>query len=132
MLSNAAKFSAPNGQVSLHACRVPASSVGKLSTGGALYGLPLQANDPDDFVQLTIHDNGVGIAAENLPKAYDLFTQADSGLDRQYEGVGLGISMIQQLAELHGGTTAIASVKGAGTSFAVWLPVRATPASSAY
>ena len=132
MLSNAVKFSAPNGDVRIQACRVPRSSVGKLGTAGALFGVPLVASDCDEFIQLTIHDNGVGMAEESLSKAYELFTQADSGLNRPFEGAGLGVSMVQRLAELHGGTSAIASAQGEGTSFAVWLPVRIPHLKLAY
>ena len=123
MLSNAAKFSAPNGNVRIHACRVARSSVGKLSSHRAVYGHPLPASDVAEFLQLTVNDDGVGIAEESLPKVYDRFTQVDSGLERQFEGAGLGVTMVQHLAAMHGGTTAIASLPGAGTNFAVWLPI---------
>ncbi len=132
MLSNAVKFSNPSGHVRIQACRVPRSAVGQLSTCGSVYTVPLQASDCDEFVQLTIHDKGIGISDKNLPQAYELFTQIDGGLHRRYEGSGLGVSMVQRLAELHGGTSAIASQHGAGTSFAVWLPVREGPLQMAY
>lgn len=132
MLSNAVKFSSPEGNVRIHACRVPRSSVGKLNENGAEFGHPLPAGNCSEFIQLTVEDSGIGIAQDNLPKIYDLFTQIDSGLERRFEGVGLGISMIQRLAELHGGTTAIASVEGTGTSFAVWLPLNPIGLSATY
>lgn len=123
MLSNAVKFSAPEGNVLIQACRVSRSAVGKFENKGTVFGHPLPTSDYSEFIQLVVQDCGIGIARDNLPKVYDLFTQIDSGLERRFEGVGLGISMIQRLAELHGGTTAIASHEGGGTVFAVWLPI---------
>ena len=67
----------------------------------------------------------MGISEQDLPYVFQLFNQIDSGLERQFEGAGLGASMVQRLAELHEGTVAIASQEGVGTSFAVWLPLRA-------
>ena len=122
MLSNAAKFSAPNGNVRIHACRVLRSAVGQISFKGAMFGHALPPGDCAEFIQLSITDTGIGIAEESLPKVYDRFTQVESGLDRRFDGAGIGISMVQHLAQLQGGTTAIASQLGAGTCFTVWLP----------
>jgi signal transduction histidine kinase len=122
MLSNAAKFSAPNGNVRIHACRVLRSAVGQISFKGAMFGHALPPGDCAEFIQLSIADTGIGIAEESLPKVYDRFTQVESGLDRRFDGAGIGISMVQHLAQLQGGTTAIASQLGAGTCFTVWLP----------
>ena len=124
MLSNAVKFSAPNGNIRINACRVPRSAVGVIVGNKPQFGFPLSLDDHAEFIQLTVHDSGMGIAPQNLPKVFQMFDQLDRGLARRFEGVGLGASLVQRLAELHGGTTAIASVKGKGTSFSVWLPIR--------
>ena len=124
MLSNAVKFSAPNGNVRIQAQRVPRSLVGQLEGKGPVYGFPLAASAYSEFLQLTVHDNGMGISPQDLPNVFQLFNQLDSGLERQFEGAGLGASMVQRLAALHEGTVAIASQEGKGTSFAVWLPLR--------
>lgn len=124
MLSNAVKFSPPNGNVRIHACRVPRSAVGKIAGNKPQYGFPLPAGGYCEFIQLTVHDDGIGISPQNLPDVFNIFNQIDSGLDRQFEGAGLGASMVQRLAELQQGTTAIASLPGTGTSAAVWLPIR--------
>jgi len=124
MLSNAVKFSAPSGKVRIHACRVPRSAVGLIAGNMPQFGFPLPAGDHSEFIQLTVHDDGIGIPPQKLPQVFQIFNQLDSGLERRFEGVGLGASMVQRLAELQGGTTAIASSLGSGTSFVVWLPIR--------
>lgn len=88
-----------------------------------MFGPALPPGACAEFIQLSVTDTGIGIAEESLPKVYNRFTQVESGLDRRFDGAGIGISMVQHLAELHGGTTAIASQFGAGTCFTVWLPI---------
>ena len=67
-----------------------------------------------------------------MAKLFQPFSQIDSSLARKFEGTGLGLAMVRQLAELHGGAVAVASAEGEGACFAAWLPLR-TPvqASSA-
>lgn len=129
MVSNAVKFSAPDGDVRIHACRVPRSAVGQIAGDKPQFGFTLPASDHSEFIQLTVHDSGIGINAQNLPKVFQVFSQIDSGLERRFEGVGLGACLVQRLVELLEGTTTVASLEGAGTSFAVWLPVRAAETS---
>jgi DNA-binding response OmpR family regulator len=61
---------------------------------------------------------------------FQAFSQIDSSLARKFEGTGLGLAMVKQLAELHGGSVAVASAEGEGACFAIWLPLR-TPAQAA-
>jgi PAS domain S-box-containing protein len=75
----------------------------------------------DRGVRVTVSDNGVGIAAEALPRIFDpFFTTKEIG-----DGTGLGLSTSYQLIELHGGTMRVESEPGTGTSFEVWLPLEA-------
>lgn len=68
-------------------------------------------------------DTGVGIAPELLPRIFDLFTQADRTLDRSQGGLGIGLSLVQRLVELHGGTVEAHSAGlGQGSEFIVRLP----------
>jgi nitrogen-specific signal transduction histidine kinase len=71
---------------------------------------------------LRVKDTGVGIAPELLPRIFDLFTQADRSLDRSQGGLGIGLSLVQRLVELHGGTVEALSVLGQGSEFVVRLP----------
>ncbi len=76
-------------------------------------------------IVLFVKDDGIGIAAEDLPKLGNPFVQADSGYDRKHEGTGLGLSVVKGLARLHGGSMAIESTLGKGTTVTVTLPIAA-------
>ena len=82
----------------------------------------------DDAV-LRIADRGIGIPAEMLPKIFDLFVQAHHTIDRSRGGLGIGLTLVRRLAELHGGTvTAASDGDGLGATFTVRLPTVAAPA----
>ena len=72
---------------------------------------------------LRVRDTGTGIAPELLPRIFDLFTQAERSLDRSQGGLGIGLSLVQRLVDLHGGTVEVYSVLGQGSEFVVRLPV---------
>ncbi len=130
LLSNAVRFSNEGGEVTLLAARVPRAEVGKLSGIGAGRSLPLPESGFQEFLKISITDQGIGISAEGLEQLFKPFSQIDSGLARKFEGTGLGLALIKLLAELHGGTVAVESVVGEGSCFTVWLPVR-TPSEVA-
>ncbi len=72
---------------------------------------------------IRVHDNGVGIDPAVLPRVFDLFTQADSTLDRSQGGLGVGLTLVRSLVQLHGGTvTAESPGPGEGSTFVVRLP----------
>jgi CheY-like chemotaxis protein len=75
-------------------------------------------------VVIRVRDTGVGISPALLPHIFDLFTQADRSLDRSQGGLGIGLALVQQLTELHGGTVEAFSTLGEGSEFVVRLPVR--------
>ena len=88
--------------------------------GGQIW---LTAQQEGGEVVLFVRDTGVGIAPELLPRIFDLFTQADRTLDRSQGGLGIGLSLVQKLVELHGGTVEAHSVGlGQGSEFIVRLP----------
>jgi cell cycle sensor histidine kinase DivJ len=74
-------------------------------------------------VSICVSDQGIGIAPEDVARIGEPFFQANSGLDRRYEGAGLGLSIVRGLIDLHGGELRIASRLGAGTSVTVILPI---------
>jgi CheY-like chemotaxis protein len=79
-----------------------------------------------------VRDDGIGLAPELLPHVFDLFTQADSTLDRSRGGLGIGLTLVRQLVELHGGRVEASSDgPGRGSEFAVRLPTLARGAAPA-
>jgi PAS domain S-box-containing protein len=78
----------------------------------------------ESHVEITISDTGQGIASELLPHVFDRFRQSDSSSSRRHGGLGLGLSIVRQLVEMHGGTvTAESSGAGEGTVFKVIFPL---------
>jgi PAS domain S-box-containing protein len=101
LLSNGIKFTAAGGRV-----RIAASQ------------------EPGGF-RLEVTDTGRGIPSEYLPQVFDRFSQADSSASRMHGGLGLGLAIVRQLVELHGGTVDVASEGlGHGARFTVHLPAR--------
>ncbi len=87
------------------------------------------ANEEQGWVTLEIQDTGAGIPPEALPHVFERFYRADSSRTRQswqIGGSGLGLSLARELVEAHGGTIAISSSVGQGTTVTLWLPVHNT------
>ena len=133
LLSNAVKFSPRGASVTLHARRVPRSAVGKLAGDWPVFGFALAENEYDQFLEIVVSDSGIGISEADMATLFQAFRQIDSSLARKFEGTGLGLAMVKQLVEIHGGTVAVASSVGNGSRFAAWLPLRgaAAPAPAA-
>jgi len=131
LLSNAVKFSEAGGSVALNARCVSRSEVGRLPGSWAVHSFPLSDNEFEEFLEISVTDSGIGISRENMAKLFQPFSQIDSSLARKFEGTGLGLAMVKQLAELLGGTVAVASAEGEGACFTAWLPLR-TPAQATH
>jgi PAS domain S-box-containing protein len=77
-----------------------------------------------DNAEIHVRDNGVGIAAELLPRVFDLFTQGQRPLDRADGGLGVGLALVHRIVSLHGGTVkAFSAGTGRGSEFVVTLPI---------
>ena len=99
LLTNAAKYTEKGGRISLSAVA-----------------------DGDHHV-VHVRDNGEGISADLLPRLFEMFTQADSGTHRSRGGLGIGLSVVKDLVEMHGGSIHAASQGiGRGSEFTVRLP----------
>ncbi|WGG50841.1 PAS domain-containing hybrid sensor histidine kinase/response regulator [Rugamonas sp. DEMB1] len=129
LLSNAVKFGADGKAVTLAARRVPRAAVGTLAGDWPVHRFALADNEHQHFLEISVADSGIGISPGDMAKLFQAFSQIDSSLARKFEGTGLGLAMVKQLAELHGGTVAVASAVERGARFAVWLPLRAAPAT---
>ena len=96
------------------------TNAAKYTDEGGCIELSVQHDGPDAV--LRVRDTGIGIAPDLLPHVFDLFTQAERSLDRSQGGLGIGLCLVQQLVELHGGTVTAHSVQGQGSEFVVRLP----------
>lgn len=85
-------------------------------------GVTVEARTEGDVVVVRVTDTGVGIGADFVPHLFDEFRQESEGLDRRYEGNGLGLAIAGQLVERMGGTIAVESEVGVGSVFSVRLP----------
>jgi len=100
LLNNAAKYTEPGGHIRLTVERTGSDAV------------------------VTVGDNGVGIAAHMLPKVFELFTQVDRSLEKSQGGLGIGLSLVKGLVEMHGGSVeARSDGHGTGSEFVVRVPV---------
>jgi PAS domain S-box-containing protein len=94
--------------------------------GGAI---ELGARREDAEIVISVRDNGIGMTPELLSSAFELFKQAQQGLDRPQGGLGVGLTLVQRLVRMHGGTVQARSEgPGRGAEFVVRLPLRPEPA----
>jgi signal transduction histidine kinase/ActR/RegA family two-component response regulator len=105
LLSNAIKFTPKGGRVAL------------------------QMREFEGFVEIAVCDSGIGMEPEFAPFAFDRFRQADSTTTRKHGGLGLGLSIVRHLVEMHGGEAhAFSEGEGKGSTFTVRLPLLEVPA----
>ena len=94
----------------------------KYGADGRWIGVSAQHASARDEVQISVSDRGRGIEAEDLAHIFEPFYRGRHALDRQIHGNGLGLSLVQRIAEAHGGRTTVKSVMGEGTTFTIHLP----------
>lgn len=100
LLNNAAKYSEPGREIRL------------------------SAEADSDFVTVRIKDQGLGMTPETIARIFDMFAQADGSLERAHGGLGVGLTLVKALVEMHGGTISASSAGlNAGSEFAVRLPL---------
>ena len=85
----------------------------------------------NSHVELSVSDTGPGIDPDFLPFVFDRFRQGNSSADKRYSGLGLGLSIVRHLVELHGGTVEAANAEDGGAMFTIHLPVMAITRSVA-
>jgi signal transduction histidine kinase/CheY-like chemotaxis protein len=114
LLNNASKFSNRGGRIWLTVKRTEESAGDTVSTSS---GLP--AN-----VVIRVRDTGIGIAANQRSRIFDMFTQGDTALERAVTGLGIGLTLVKTLTQMHGGTVDVTSAGiGQGSEFIVRLPI---------
>jgi PAS domain S-box-containing protein len=108
LLHNAAKFTVVGGEIRLEVA-LPAP----------------------DRVRIAVRDNGIGISTENLPRIFDMFAQGASAHDRAHDGLGIGLSLVSKMVQMHGGTVYAESAgTDQGSSFVIELPVLVAPGTA--
>jgi PAS domain S-box-containing protein len=108
LLNNSSKYTRPNGRISLSAKRI------------------------DDEVVLTVKDNGAGIPQDKLDRIFDMFMQVDLTAERSQGGLGIGLTLVKRLVEMHAGSIEARSAgEGEGSEFIVRLPVITKPSGAA-
>jgi PAS domain S-box-containing protein len=120
LLSNALKFTPEGGQISV-------DLITDLTTDQT------DSNSDHSYVaKIIVRDNGKGIAPDFLPHVFDQFRQADSSTTRQFGGLGLGLSIVRHIVQMHNGTIMVDSAgENQGSAFTVALPLSQSAASSA-
>ena len=110
LLSNAVKFTKPGGSISF--------SAGLLEADSMTEGEMAQVKSPNQkWVKIIVSDTGIGMSAEFLPKLYDAFSQEESLEVQNPNGTGLGLSIVKKYIDMLGGTIAVESQLGKGTTF---------------
>lgn len=109
LLSNAVKFS-------------PASSVIRIAAD-------LRTDADGERVEVSVTDEGIGIAPQDLDRIFEEFKQLDAGRSREFEGTGLGLALVKKFVELQSGTVHVTSEVDKGSTFTFTLPVRARRAA---
>jgi len=109
LLHNAHKFTDPGGKVIVH----------------------MELENDGQTAAVTISDTGIGIEPRILPYVFDVFRQAEQGLDRSRGGLGLGLALVKGLVELHGGNVNVTcACPGKGSAFTIRLPVESMPVAT--
>ena len=109
-MSNAIKFTPPEGRIDVTATLVP----------DRLY----ESYQPVPAIQIAISDTGIGIKPEDQERVFETFTQVDSSFTREQEGTGLGLTLTRKLVESHGGKIWVESegIEGRGSTFTFLMP----------
>ncbi|QLC50310.1 PAS domain S-box protein [Methanolobus zinderi] len=100
LVSNAIKFTPDNGSVEINVV------------------------ERNGMLEVSVIDTGIGISPEDQQKLFEPFSQVDSDMSRQHDGTGLGLSLVKQFVELHGGSINVESEVGKGSKFSFSIPVR--------
>ena len=89
--------------------------------GGSIF---VNIFDGEEYITISVEDTGIGIPQEKIDIIFDRFRQVDKSFTRNYEGSGIGLSLVKSLLEMHGGIISVESKYGVGTKFIIKFPVK--------
>ncbi len=121
LIGNAIKFSRSGSAVVVKASAAP---IRKPFQEETLFG-----EEADDAVRITVSDAGIGVPGDQLTKIFEAFYQVDASPTREHGGAGLGLSIVKNLVQAHGGDVWAESEPGVGTSIHFTMPIAVTPES---
>ncbi|MGI0492816.1 CBS domain-containing protein [Alkalinema pantanalense CENA528] len=132
LLTNAVKFTPEGGQVCLKVAvsqnqqwvgnvKIP-QQVSQAQVSQAQTSQAQTSQAPQSLILFQVQDSGIGISPEDIVRLFQPFVQVDTSLNRQQTGTGLGLALVKQIAELHGGAVYVESQPGQGSYFTVALP----------
>ncbi|MCO5213444.1 MAG: response regulator [Caldilinea sp.] len=104
----------------------------KFTPARGMIGIDVTYDAAHGTVEFAVWDNGIGISPRGQRRLFQPFVQIESGLDRRFEGSGLGLVLVKRLAELHGGDISLESAEGEGSRFAIMLPVEPIAGATAH
>lgn len=113
LLTNAVKFTPEEGSVTL-------------AVNILIHHVENQDELPQDFIEFSVIDTGIGIDQKDMGKLFQTFVQIDSDLNRKYTGTGLGLSLVKRITELHHGKVLLESKVNEGSKFTIRLPYERT------
>ena len=116
LLGNAVKFTPEGGQIRVGA--VIYRGVRRYATDAGRFGPP-----EEQFLRITVQDNGIGIPRDRLDKIFNSFYQVDNTITREYGGTGLGLAIVKRFMEAHRGEVWVDSQESEGTVFSLLLPL---------
>lgn len=94
----------------------------KFTDEGGRVSLTVERRKGD--VEIRVRDNGIGIAADELPRVFEMFTQLDTSVERSRDGLGIGLTLVKNLVEMHEGSISVQSAgRGLGSEFTIRLPL---------
>ena len=113
LVDNAIKYTHIGGRVSIHV---------SFEDGEDSQPASKEKQIPPGSIVITVADDGIGIDDEDLPSIFDRYRQAGQSANRRYKGTGLGLAVVKELTELHGGHVSVESERKCGSTFTVRIP----------
>jgi two-component system phosphate regulon sensor histidine kinase PhoR len=118
LLNNAVNYNKDGGRVEVYCQKVGGAAAGQAPAAGQALGA-----GPTEGIEVKIIDTGIGIAERHLPRIFERFYRTDAARSRELGGTGLGLAIVKHVMNIHGGSVAVESAEGQGSTFTLSFPV---------